>query len=100
MLNNSRTSIHSASDVSRTITAAIDSGVSISRSEQRPIYHKVPNEIGNKNEDKTMHISLHCSGPGKLQQRNFHLDRANDVDIAMPTQSQGQSMIAGEKSEA
>lgn len=101
MLNTSWTSIHSALDVSGgTITAVIDSGVSISRSEQRPTYHEVPNEIGNKGEDKTMHISLHHSGPGKLQQRNLHLDKANEVDIAMPIQSQGQSMIAGEKSEA
>ncbi|KAF7119943.1 hypothetical protein RHSIM_Rhsim13G0235100 [Rhododendron simsii] len=101
MLNTSWTSIHSALDVSGgTTTAVIDSGVSISRSEQRPTYHEVPNEIGNKGEDKTMHISLHHSGPRKLQQRNLHLDKANEVDIAMPIQSQGQSMIAGEKSEA
>lgn len=100
MLNTSWTGIPSASDFSGTITTVLDIGASISRSEQRPTYREVPNEIGNKIEDKTMQISCHHSESGKLQQRNLHLDIANEVHLAMPIQLQGKSMIAGEKSDA
>ncbi|GFZ20831.1 P-loop containing nucleoside triphosphate hydrolases superfamily protein [Actinidia rufa] len=97
VLSNSWTSIHSASDVRGPITALMDDfGVSCPKSVLKLPCQKVPTEIGKNSEEEKMHVSSQLSETSKMQHRSLLVERANKVDLAMPTfQLQGKRKSTG-----